>query len=238
MKKNYGQRGFTLLELIVAFTILALLAGMVFSSLRLSLSSYEKSQERLEEEARRRVLFDQLRRQIGSLYPVRPTGGFLNSPINQEAANPVEQIAMAQAPLFFGDSESVTFVTVAPLFLQENPGLTVTRYGLAQDELGHFYLGAMETRYTGMESFLAMVGSPSGRPLPLVESVEALEFSYYGFDPQAQNYTWLLRWSGDEMLSVPEAIRIGYNDRNVIIPINASSVASDQLRQMNPTVGF
>ncbi|UCF39497.1 MAG: prepilin-type N-terminal cleavage/methylation domain-containing protein, partial [Acidobacteriota bacterium] len=57
VKKNYGQRGFTLLELIVAFTILALLAGMVFSSLRLSLSSYEKSQERLEEEARRRVLF-------------------------------------------------------------------------------------------------------------------------------------------------------------------------------------
>lgn len=233
-----GQQGFTLLELIVAFTILALLAGLVFSSLRLSLNSYEKSQDRLEEEARRRVLFDQLRRQIGSLYPLRPTGGFLDAPMDQNVANPVEQIAMAQAPLFSGEADSVTFITVAPLFLQTNPGLTVTRYGLAQDELGHYYLGAMETRYTGLESFVSMVWSTTDKPLPLVESVDTLEFSYYGFDPRVQAYGWTLQWNGNEMLGVPEAIRIGYNGRNVVIPINASVVDNAQLRQMNPTVGF
>ena len=65
--RRSASSGFTLLELTLAFTILGLMAGLIFSSLRMSLNSYEKSQERLDVAARERVLQDLIKRQIGSL---------------------------------------------------------------------------------------------------------------------------------------------------------------------------
>jgi hypothetical protein len=222
MKNSSRTEGFTLLEVIISFTILALMAGMVFSSLRLALNSYEKSQARLVEEAERRVLFDHIKRQIGSLFPLQPTvsriGGAEQSQMQGDMAT---RLAMSQVPLFYGAPEFVTFITVAPLILHENPGLTVVRYGLAQTDGGMYYLGSMEARYTGLESFLAMAELPEGEPLHLKDGVEVLEFQYYGFDSQAQVYDWFPAWSGEEMGSVPDAIRIAFDNEYVVVPINA-----------------
>ena len=215
-----AARGFTLLELIIAFTITGLMAGVVFSSFRLALSSYEKSQERLEFEARRRVLQDLIKRQIGSLFPVRPSASFIDI---QEAEAQGQQLqAFTGIPLFYGTPDSVTFATVAPLMLQENPGLTIVRYGLAQDEAGDFFLGALEARYMGLGSFMYMVNSPDGEPLPLIERIADLEFLYYGYNPQSESYEWTNSWLGEEMLAIPQAIKISYDENHLIVPINAS----------------
>ena len=163
----------------LALTILGLMSAVVYSSFRLSLKSYSRSQERLEEAARKRVLGDLIKRQIGSLFPVRPAGSFLEPQPEGAQAGRYPQ-AFSQFPLFNGSPESVTFVTVAPLMLHKNPGLTVVRYGLAEDEWGGFYLGAMETRYQGFDSFLTMAEVPRGKPLPLVEPGADLRFEYYG----------------------------------------------------------
>ncbi len=212
--------GFTLLELMLALMILGLMSAVVYSSFRLSLKSYSRSQERLEEEARKRVLGDLIKRQIGSLFPVRPAGSFLEPQPEGAQAGRSPQV-LSQSPLFYGSPESVTFVTVAPLMLQKNPGLTVVRYGLAEDEWGGLYLGAMETRYQGVDSFLTMVEVPRGKPLPLVEPVADLQFEYYGYDAETQDYQWLDSWDGEEMRSVPEAIRIHYDGQHLVVPSNS-----------------
>jgi len=215
--------GFTLLELMVAFTILALVSGMVFASLRMALNAYVKSQDRIEEQATRRILFEQIRRQVGSIFPVRPTAGFVAAlDPNMGPADPARQFTAGQVPLFHGEQDFMTFVTVAPLVLIENSGLTVVRYGLAQDEQGGFYLGAMENRYTGEASFGVMVTAPIGKPLALVENVKYLEFQYYGLDPGTSSYGWFSSWHGDETGTVPEAIRINFNSNYVLVPVNAS----------------
>ena len=212
--------GFTLLELMVAFTILSLMAGVVFSSFRTVLRSYEISQQRLESEARKRVLQDLIKRQIGSLFPVRPSASFMDL---QDADSRGQQLAaFSRTPLFYGSFDSVTFATVAPLMMQENPGLTIVRYGLAQDEFGNYFVGALEDRYMGLDSFMAMVYSPSGEPLPLIEEVVDLEFQYYGYDAQTESYEWFSSWIGEEMLAVPEAVKISYDQNHLIVPINAS----------------
>lgn len=217
-----SEAGFTLIEIIIAFTIMALMAGIVFSALRLSMNSYERSQVRLEEKATERFLFDQIKRQIGSLLPVRPTGGFavLDEPM-PVLQNPMNQLMQGQSPLFYGDPESVTFVSVAPLFLIQHPGMTVVRYGRAQDEVGRDYLGVMEAAYTGQFSFTDMAGSPQGTPYPLVEGIDRLEFEFYGFDMQTQQFAWFDRWDGQEMMSVPRAIKIAFNGEYLLVPINA-----------------
>lgn len=216
-------RGFTLLELIVAMAIVGIMSAMVFSSFRLAVNSYEKSQERVVEEARRRVLQDQIRRQIGSLFPLRPSFSVFSQRITSSGRqNTPEQLLYSQVPLFYGTSDAMTFITVAPLILHENPGLTVVRYGLAQDEFGRYYLGAMEERYLGLGTFTEMVQSPQGRPYPLIKGMSQLSFEYYGYDTDSQSYGWWTHWSGEERQAVPLAVRIQWDDRHLLVLINAN----------------
>ena len=60
-----NAEGFTLLELMVAFTIMALISVALFFSFRMGLNAYQKGQDRITEEASNRVLEDQIKRQIG-----------------------------------------------------------------------------------------------------------------------------------------------------------------------------
>ena len=68
-QQDQGQAGFTLLEFLIAATLLALMGAAVFGSLTVALNSYARSQERMDEEGRQRVLEDMVRHQLGSLYP-------------------------------------------------------------------------------------------------------------------------------------------------------------------------
>ena len=216
--------GFTLLELVVGFTILGLMAGIVFSSFRLAVNSYQKSQSRLEEESAERILGDQIKRQVASLFPLRPVASFARSGIlgSEGGGTPVR----FQTPLFFGTSDSVTFITVAPLIIHKTPGLAVVRYGLAQDEYGERYLGSMETQFVGLDSFNEMVQVPRGKPLPLIRNVTRVEFSYYGYDAHQKIYAWFPEWLGDEMKAVPRAIRISHDKGEVFASINASFIGN------------
>lgn len=225
---DHRGRGFTLLEVIVALTIFGLMAGIIFTSLRMVADIYDRSQENLVRQATQRALFEHIRRQLGSLYPLRPAAGFVmqEGPF-QDPANPIAQIAQSRIPLFHGESGFVVFVTVAPLILHENPGLTVVRYGLAETDDGAYsYLGAMERRYTGQGSFIGMIESPPGNPLPLVESVDHLSFEYYGYDPELQDYAWYSNWLGTETMVTPLAIKIAYDDKYVLVGINADGMAT------------
>lgn len=219
------HRGFTIIEFMVALTILGMMGGAMYSSFRVALNSYEKSQERLDERARERVLEDLIRHQVGSLYPLRPTAAFLPSQEEQLNALSESTFMMSQFPLFSGGPESMTFVTLAPLRLLENPGLTVVRYGLAQDEWGDHYLGAMETRFSGIGSFQQMADIPPGKPLEIIKNIKSVRFEYYGFDDQSQLFDWFEEWRGDEWGTVPSAVRITADDKVIFVPINAAVVS-------------
>jgi type II secretory pathway pseudopilin PulG len=226
--RSSAQLGFTLLEFLIAFALLALMAAAMFGSFRVAVNSYEKSQTRMDAKARERALEDLIRRQVGSLFPMRATGGFMLTEEDPTELSPELQVnsaqaLMGQAPLFNGTNQSMTFVTVAPLRLIQNPGLTVVRYGLAEDEWGRPYLGAMETRFSGLGSFQQMVEIPAGKPIPLVEGVEEVAFEYYGYLAELQIYQWFEEWYGDQMMAVPLAVRITAGDRIFVVAINATS---------------
>jgi prepilin-type N-terminal cleavage/methylation domain-containing protein len=231
-----SEQGFTLLEVVVTLLLLSMLGGVALSSFRTGLNSYEASQTRLEDEARRRTLQDYLRRQIGSIYPVQPSGSFMET----EGGNvdPAQGVAaLLQTPLFYGQMESVVFATVAPLALLDHPGLTLVRYGLSQDAEGAYFLGATEDRYIGLQSFDSMVSAPQGAPIPLIDEVASLSFHYYGYDPQSEAYQWFNTWVGEEMGSVPRAIRIDFDDQHVTVLVNAvaSQIRGRRAFQRTPT---
>ena len=225
------NRGFTLLEIIVAVSIMGLLSVLVFSSLNMALNSYDRGQERIQSEAISRALENHMKRQIASLYPLVPSGGMglseqgnnsgINNPLIQ-LSTPDGSANQSQPPLlFYGQPESMTFISVVPLVHVNSPGLVIVRYGLARDEFGSLYLGAMEMPYTGFESFLMMTESPQGKPLPIIEGIERVEFSYYGFDPVRQGFYWFQQWNGSEAMAVPSAVRIEHGDSVTFVQINA-----------------
>lgn len=222
MKSAFCRGGFALLEVIVALAIFGLMAGVIFSSLQLAGDMYDRTQQTIEEQATRRVLLDQIKRQVGSTFPLHPTAGFVAGEDPQGMADPVAQLAMSQIVLFHGEPEFMVFLTVAPLVLFENPGLTVVRYGLAQNEFGDYYLGSMESRYLGQRSFEEMIVAPIGRPLALVKDVRQVSFEYYGYIEAAGRWAWLPAWSGAEMVSAPQAVKINFDDQYVLVPVNAT----------------
>ena len=236
------QFGFTILEFLIAFTILGLMGGVMFSTFRLSLNSYQKSQEQLDRKARQRALEDLIRRQIGSLFPLRPVAGFRFDQQGGDSRSAALQLSQLSSrgrsltsppPLFYGTADSVTFVTLAPLNLIDNAGLTVVRYGLAEDELGRSYLGAMEMRFINQQSFDTMAAIPPGKPLAMVENVETVGFEYYGPDPEGVSWNWYDHWDSAEVGLVPSAIRVYFDDETLFVPINAVG-ASGSFPQSTP----
>jgi len=228
--------GFTLIEFLIAATLLTLMGAVVFGSFRVALNSYTKSQDLLDVEGKRRALENLVRRQLGSLYPLIP---ILN--VGGAAVGNLEEVSLpgasreispiqSQSPLFYGSSTAVVFVTVAPFEMLRKPGLTVVRYGQAEDEWGNRYFGAMEERYTGPESFYKMIEVPKGKPIPIIENVDDLAFEYYLFDQQSGFGEWYEEWSALGALTTPNAIRITAGTIQIVVAINAtgSSVGSSQ----------
>ena len=68
-REQRQQAGFTLLEFLIAATLMALMGAAVFGSLTVALNSYARSQERMDEEGRQRVLEDMVRHQLEACIP-------------------------------------------------------------------------------------------------------------------------------------------------------------------------
>jgi general secretion pathway protein J len=61
-------KGFTLLEVLIAFTIMAMIMGILVGVMRLGVRSWEKGQERVEEYQHLRVFMEQMIEDIRSAY--------------------------------------------------------------------------------------------------------------------------------------------------------------------------
>lgn len=68
--KNYGDKnGFTLLELIIALTILTLIIVLAFGSFRIGLKAWETGDKRIDLLYRMKFLVDLMEKEISSSYP-------------------------------------------------------------------------------------------------------------------------------------------------------------------------
>lgn len=112
MKRPDTSAGFTLLELIISLTIIAIIAVMVQNGFRLSVSAWEKGESAIEDQQRYRYVLELMQRQLCSTLPRA-----LNENVNTDSD-----------VVFRGDDASLEFVSRMSLLSEDLSGVIRVRY--------------------------------------------------------------------------------------------------------------
>jgi general secretion pathway protein J len=184
MNQRRNARGFTLVEVIIAFALLALLSLFMFQSFRYAGLATEKGTERNEQHEDMRRAQDFLRQHLEEMLPLR------------------YQKQLGQPLRFVGAPDRLVYV--APVISRIAEG-GVMWWELSAKRQGEGQIFAIRRA--------AMTGDESDAPAfdekdqsTLGEKVASVKFSYYDQpDPQLSG-NWVESWSDDQRL--PNLIRV------------------------------
>jgi len=179
-----GAAGFTLVELLIALTLLGLLTTLIFGGLRLAARAWAKVDDRAAEAGDLWAVEDVLRHAITAAYPAFASADLTDRTI-----------------AFDGDSD--TLALLAPLPQAIGAGIMAQmRFFLAGDE---------RSRALVMGWRLDLPSADTGAPLPesrvkLLGHVRSIQFEYFGAAAEGGEPTWQGQWSGRDRL--PDLVRI------------------------------
>jgi prepilin-type N-terminal cleavage/methylation domain-containing protein len=193
------QKGFTLLELLLSVAIFSLIVGIVGGAFRLSIRSWEKGEEEVEEFRKTRIVLDMVAQQIKSFYPY--------------------WIKKEKEWMIVFQGESKTLKLISPLSLRYPfiTGLVLVEYSLGQDgdsDNGKS-LVVREVRVVDDDSLEESLKRPKeeGSEIVLLSGLEDLTFEYYVFPPDSEEGEWQKSWiweenKGSDEITFPQAVRI------------------------------
>ena len=187
-RSSVGSPGFTLIEVVLALTIFALMGGILYGAYSLGHSAVAKSQVNSARNQKQRSIADLLGSYVRSTFPYRES--------------PQEQTIF-----FEGDSESLTFVSA---YSQGMGGRGIAKIQITQDEdeKGWATIKLDETAPVRINS----ESSSGGQTYSLVLHDNVKEFRLAYLDPQAEEEAWEERWDGKERRMLPRAVRFTYQD--------------------------
>ena len=180
--------GFTLIEVVLALTIFALMSGILYSVFALGHNAVEKSQANATRNQKQRSIGDLIGTYIRSAYPYKESAQELTT-------------------FFQGETDSVTFVSA---YSQGMGGRGMAKIQIAADDDAH---GRMLLKLE--ETTPVRIGDQADSPgqsysVILQDGIKELRLAY--LDPQADEETWEERWDGRERRVLPRAVRLTYLD--------------------------
>lgn len=187
------HKGFTLLELLLTMGILVLIVGIMGTTFRLAIRSWEKGEEHVEAFRRTRIVMDLLAQQLKSFYPymVKDKNTY--------------HIA------FEGEASSLKFVSPLSLRHYLVTGLKWVHYYIEEDGENGKTLFVQESTVTG-EDFLEDEDGKDlqdGEAVSLFPGLEDLTFEYYVVavenrsgrerkNGEEKEGEWLTQWSWED----------------------------------------
>jgi len=180
--------GFTLVELLVALTLFALMSVLMFGGLRFGLRAWESGGERIDEAAQVEVVQSLLRRALS-----QARLPWLLVPEDEDHDT---------LSLFSGTPDTMSFVAPLPSH-SGNGGLAV--FLLSERQNGEGASLALAWKIFRPDDFDSAAFETDEERL-LLEDIAGIEFAYYGrFDANLPP-DWLDQWDG--LLGLPQLIRV------------------------------
>ena len=193
------ERGFTLLELLIAMTLLGLLMLALFGGLRLGVRVWEAGDARSADRTRIEAVQRFIRTYLGQARPLA-------------AADRTGDNVVA----FIGRGERLDFTAVLPAYLSAG-GFEHVALSLADRDDGHGLAlehGPLQRREDGRAELFQL---DEAETAVLLDNLAAVEFSYYGARDRGDDAEWTDRWDDDQRLPLLVRIRIEFpeSDRRI-----------------------
>ncbi len=182
------RNAFTLIEVTIAITLLALIAATLYGAFYLGQRAMVKSQIRSEESQRLRSAGDLLAASIRSAYPYR--------------------FSRADAAIFFsGQEDRLTFVSALSSGMGGR-GMSEITISWEGEGSGTGLLALEEKIPLRLES----EGENGGyrNSVILSQGIRDLRIDY--LDPQREEESWVDKWDGKEKRALPRAVRFSFQD--------------------------
>ncbi len=177
-----SQRGFTLLELLIAVSLLALLMTMVLAGLNVAVRHLDRQSDRIDRSSRTVLAQDFLRTQLADARPLTTSG------------------APDGAIAFDGRPDGVDFVGPVPEAVARG-GLQVLSLAFAEGRAGSDLLVGWRP-FTGTASAAAAAGHKA----VLLDHVQQAAFAYFGATAPDGPPSWRSSWRN--MSYLPSLIRL------------------------------
>jgi prepilin-type N-terminal cleavage/methylation domain-containing protein len=191
-----AERGFTLMELIIAITLLGMLSAGLLMAMRSGLMTMERTNARIDQNRRAMGVLSLIRRQVAGVIPAK---GVCPGP-------------GAAREFFRGDAATMVFVSSESMTQGSRGYPQIVRYQFRPNPDGTVRLEVMEQVYSGAAS-TAMYCQPGlpqveGLPTPVVlyDRLGGGAFGYYQVNPYTRvTAGWIGGWQSPYM---PAAVRI------------------------------
>ena len=190
MKQNHtrGQGGFTLLELLVAMTLLGIIMMLLFGGLRLGTRAWESGDERSEELARLEVVHGFIRRQLSQAFPLVVSLGRAERRIS-----------------FVGRPDTLEFAALMPAHLGAG-GFHRLVFTVVGDGADKRLVVRRRPFQSAIEDAVEPPDAEDETESVLLERISSAAFSYYGATDADAEPEWRDRW--EEAPSPPLLVRL------------------------------
>jgi general secretion pathway protein J len=181
-----AERGFTLVELVIALTVLSLLSLALWGTVSLGARSASIGERKSEQARRYRIATDLIVRQLRSAAPLHV----------------VDEDEEQAQPYFIGESERVSFVTAAPQS-PNSSGLAVVDYWYADgvlmmSEIPYFAAFAGDMFDSSLDHLVYETA--------LLFDIRSVKFEYRRSDFDTEN--WTDKWDAIDEESLQAAVSI------------------------------
>jgi general secretion pathway protein J len=194
LRKPASPRGYTLIEVLVAlviFTAMVTLAGMALNQ---GLAQYHGLVER----------------GLNFWDYAKPI--WIDKSFNSTTDYYVHTRSDGWFPYFKGDRRGVSYVSLAP-FAGERPVVVWIRSEEAHNgkrSLVYYELPVYTKTCEDMDRDYVFGNYQKGKSFKLLDGVDEIEFSFYGYDFTKRMYQWYVNFDGNKTKALPSLVKISY----------------------------